>query len=428
MRRFLCAAIFVLSCLTAPEARATWSICIADDHTGEIAVGTVTCLNNYDLLAIVPVVVVGKGTAAVQAAGDFAGTRRPIIFDEIAAGTDPAEILTILEGISGHQSRQYGIADTQGRKITFTGTANGAWAGGVTGDIGSIHYAIQGNVLAGACVVDAIESAVAGTAGDIPARLMAGMEAARDMGGDGRCSCGNDPPSCGCPVAGKSGHIGGMVVARLGDVDDNVCNADGCADGDYLMRFDVAFQPSGNPDPVDQLRQQFDAWRTALEDRPDANRSMVAFDPPLIPANGIATTIMSVTLRDWRGLPAGVPASLTVEHAPGSAGRSGIGAIVDEGDGVFTVTLTAGTEAGTDRFRVVADDGIRPVTLTPDAEFVYFTPGDIDGNGAVNFVDLLVILATWGPCPDPPAPCAADLNGNGAVEFGDILVLLGNWG
>ncbi len=427
---FRCLAALLTALLATSSAPATWSINLTDDTTGETAAGTVTCLNNFDLLAIVPVIVVGKGSAAVQSAGDFAGVRRPIIFDELEAGTDPAVILDILEGISGHQSRQYGIADTLGRKITFSGSQNGAWAGGVTGNDGSIHYAIQGNVLAGACVVAAIEAAVVDTPGDIPAKLMAGMEAARDAGGDGRCSCGGgDPPGCGCPIEGKSGHIGGMVVARIGDTDDNACNANGCVDGDYLMRLNVAFQPSGNPDPVDQLRAQFDAWRAGLEDRPDANASTVAFDPELIPANGVATTTMTITLRDWRHKPVGVPIpSLTVEHAPGSAGRSTIGAVTDIGGGVFEVTLTAGTAAGVDRFRVVADDDMRPVTLTPDATFEYFTPGDIDGNGVVNFVDLLAVLGAWGPCADPPAACPADVNGSGAVEFGDIVVLLGNWG
>ena len=58
--------------------------------------------------------------------------------------------------------------------------------------------------------------AVLATEGDVAAKLMAGMEAARDAGGDGRCSCNGDPTDCGCPVPvfDKSGHIGGMVVAR----------------------------------------------------------------------------------------------------------------------------------------------------------------------------------------------------------------------
>lgn len=54
-------------------------------------------------------------------------------------------------------------------------------------------------------------------------------------------------------------------------------------------------------------------------------------------------------------------------------------------------------------------------------------PGDLDGDGLVGFADLLLLLAAWGPCADPPAPCDADLNGTGVVEFGDLLELLALW-
>ncbi|MDY7110619.1 MAG: DUF4038 domain-containing protein [Planctomycetota bacterium] len=54
--------------------------------------------------------------------------------------------------------------------------------------------------------------------------------------------------------------------------------------------------------------------------------------------------------------------------------------------------------------------------------------GDINGDGVVNVVDLLTLLGAWGPCPDPPADCAADLDGDGAVGSEDLLILLGNWG
>ena len=66
-----------------------------------------------------------------------------------------------------------------------------------------------------------------------------------------------------------------MVVARIGDTDDPICSAGGCADGDYFMRLNVPFQDPGNPDPVVQLRDQFDAWRATLAGRPDAVRSTV---------------------------------------------------------------------------------------------------------------------------------------------------------
>ena len=138
------AAALTTSVVTSPSL-ATWSIVIADSETKEVAVGTVTCLDNFDLLAIVPVIVVGKGGAAVQAAGDFASIRRPIIFDHFMLGTDPEEILVLLADISGHQSRQYGISDTQGRMITFTGSSTSQWAGGVIGTQWTMVYAIQGN-------------------------------------------------------------------------------------------------------------------------------------------------------------------------------------------------------------------------------------------------------------------------------------------
>ncbi len=412
-------------------SHATWSIVIADSETKEVAVGTVTCLNNFDLLAIVPVIVVGRGGAAVQAAGDFAGIRRPIIFEHLMLGTDPQEILVLLAGIGGHQSRQYGISDTQGRMITFTGSSTFQWAGGVIGTQGTMVYAIQGNILAGACVVPAIEQAVLETDGDVAAKLMAGMQAARFAGGDGRCSCSpNNPTGCGCPPLDfvKSGHIGTMVVARIGDTEDDSCNANGCADGDYFMKFNVPFQANRDPDPVIQLQEMFDEWRAALVGRPDAIQSVVVFDPEPIPPDGKSMTTMLITLLDWQGEPVTQPIkSLAVSHAPESAGLSTIGEPIDNGDGTFSVPITAGTRAGIDRFLVEVDDGIRPVTLMPNSSLQYFAAGDIDMNGTVGASDLLILLSNWGPCGDCE-DCPAVLDGNCTVGVSDLLILLANWG
>ena len=49
--------------------------------------------------------------------------------------------------------------------------------------------------------------------------------------------------------------------------------------------------------------------------------------------------------------------------------------------------------------------------------------GDVDGDGFVNFDDLLMVLAAWGPCKD----CPEDLDGNGIVDFNDVLLVLSNW-
>jgi len=53
--------------------------------------------------------------------------------------------------------------------------------------------------------------------------------------------------------------------------------------------------------------------------------------------------------------------------------------------------------------------------------------GDLDGDGSVGITDFLLLLADWGPCPDPPEPCPADLDRNGIVGVTDFLILLSHW-
>jgi hypothetical protein len=50
-------------------------------------------------------------------------------------------------------------------------------------------------------------------------------------------------------------------------------------------------------------------------------------------------------------------------------------------------------------------------------------PGDVNGDGVVDVLDLLEVLAAWGPCPG----CPADINGDGVVNVLDLLEVLANW-
>jgi hypothetical protein len=51
-------------------------------------------------------------------------------------------------------------------------------------------------------------------------------------------------------------------------------------------------------------------------------------------------------------------------------------------------------------------------------------PADLNGNGHVDFHDLLAVLAAWGPCEG----CPEDLSGNGRVGFLDLVILVLAWG
>lgn len=49
---------------------------------------------------------------------------------------------------------------------------------------------------------------------------------------------------------------------------------------------------------------------------------------------------------------------------------------------------------------------------------------DVDGSGTVDLADLLIVLASWGPCDG----CVADVDGDEAVGFTDLVAVLAAWG
>ncbi len=55
-------------------------------------------------------------------------------------------------------------------------------------------------------------------------------------------------------------------------------------------------------------------------------------------------------------------------------------------------------------------------------------PGDLDDDGSVGIIDLLLLLGAWGPCPERCPPfCTGDIDGDCTVGIVDLLILLANW-
>jgi|GEM_PF-1381784 len=304
--------------LMAANAAATWSIVVVNLATGEVAVGIATCLTGFDLRPNTVVVVPGRGVAAAQS---FVGplSLRQLIRDGFLSGQSAAQILQALANADGgHQSRQYGIVSLTGGEATFTGAGAGAWAGGVVGQSGNLRYAIQGNVLTGQPVVTAAEQALVNTPGSLPQKLMAAMQAARAMGGDGRCSCSSgSPTACGAPPPSftKSSHIALMIVSRPSDVDSPCTGGAGCGAGDYWLDLNVANQPASAPDPVIQLQSLFNTWQQNQIGRPDHYTSTATVSSTTIRANGLDEAVVTVELRDAQNNPLGNNLPLDVRLA-----------------------------------------------------------------------------------------------------------------
>jgi uncharacterized Ntn-hydrolase superfamily protein len=101
----------------------------------------------------------------------------------LAGGADAQSTLDRLVAEDpGRDQRQVGIVDAQGRSATFTGSGCFDWAGGRAGPC----HAAQGNILAGAQVVEALADTFLGTAGPLAERLLAALAAADAAGGDRR--------------------------------------------------------------------------------------------------------------------------------------------------------------------------------------------------------------------------------------------------
>ncbi len=159
-----------------------------------------------------------------------------------------------------------------------------------------------------------------------------------------------------------------------------------------------------------------------------------AFVYPKYPRGGEAWFAGSVRFIDWNAA------------VPTSSGQPKMSIEISTGgpDGVFKPVAAEVPNNGRYQWLVSSDLpssddcylrftlGTQPpvVKVTPAAFTIvnpFGIPGDVDGDGVVDVLDLIAVLSAWGPCPPPPDECPADVNGDGTVDVLDLLVVLSNW-
>jgi uncharacterized Ntn-hydrolase superfamily protein len=160
--------------------RNTYTILGRCPRTGQLGVGIAT----YSLAVggYCPMIRSGLGALSSQA---FADPRLlPAAMNLLAKGQTPAEVLKSLADHDPYfEYRQFGIVDEQGRMAAHTGHKASDWKGHLIGD----GFVAMGNCLVGQNVVQAIADAFSATSNEeLPERLLKGIEAGQQAGGQNR--------------------------------------------------------------------------------------------------------------------------------------------------------------------------------------------------------------------------------------------------
>jgi len=133
--------------------------------------------------SVVPAAVAGIGAIATQADANVSYKGLALAHLDEGATAEVA-LQRLLDEDDGRDHRQVGIVDLDGGAATYTGASCFDWAGGVTDN----DVAIQGNILTGPEVVEAMKASWDSTfeEPDLARRLLSALAAGDEAGGDGR--------------------------------------------------------------------------------------------------------------------------------------------------------------------------------------------------------------------------------------------------
>ncbi|MAI67700.1 MAG: hypothetical protein CMJ26_07480 [Phycisphaerae bacterium] len=92
-----------------------------------------------------------------------------------------------------------------------------------------------------------------------------------------------------------------------------------------------------------------------------------------------------------------------------------------------SLNVAAGATLNTNGYIIYASEVDNQGTIIGEDDIIIINPpvtGDLDGDGVVGILDILIVIAEWGPCS---GACISDMNTDGTVDVLDLLVLIANW-
>lgn len=158
---------------------ATFSIVAVDPETGEVGVAVQSKIVGVG--SIVPFAKAGVGAIATQAYANVG--YGPLGIMALEAGMNAEAVINLLTRDDPlRELRQVGVIAANGKSASFTGDECMDWAGGIAGE----NFAVQGNILTGKEVVEAMAKAFQETEDVLAVRLLAALHAGEEAGGDSR--------------------------------------------------------------------------------------------------------------------------------------------------------------------------------------------------------------------------------------------------
>jgi uncharacterized Ntn-hydrolase superfamily protein len=382
----------ILVTLYPAKSQATFSIVAVDTVTGIVGSAGASCIGGAQIIEGIV-----ENVGAINTQALWNPTNQDHADSLIRAGLTPDSIISWLQNNDAESSpgdRQYGVVTLAGpgASAAYTGFFTFQFAGHRTGP----GYSIQGNILLEEHVIDTMELVFLSTGGPMEERLMATLEAAKTPGADSRCL-----------DEGKSSISAFIKVVHPGD-------------GNTPYLYEVVANTPDSIDPIDVLREKFDAWKSAQV--ADADSSGIEAAPTALPTTGADMAAITVTPLNSNGVPPTKGTSVALTNT----GDGALSAVTDNGDGTFSATITAPTSPGRDTVRASVDAGGQIVNVVQEAVLIYFRCGDVNVDGVVTSADVIYLVnhVFKSGAPPQPVPEAGDVNQSGALTSADIIFLV----